>query len=626
MGRDYVKLLKYGDSLYRCKALKRAALGRMCTVMKRQKGALEYLEQVRQHMMRLPSIDPTTRTIIIAGYPNVGKSSFMNKVTRANVEVQPYAFTTKSLYVGHMDHKYVRWQVIDTPGVLDKPLEERNTIEMQSITALAHLHCAVLYVVDISEQCGFSIEQQVALFTSIRPLFHNKPLLVAVNKIDARSRKDLTAAEEGELRKLEEAGATIVYMSTFSEEGVMDVKSAACDMLLAHRVEQRMAGSKIESVVNRIRVSEPKNGTRAAAPSIPKSVLAAKAEAAAAAAAVAAAATPTGGVEISRGRPARGMAASSATDLPSSTDLPDAPGVPKRRTQKDLQEELGGAGVYSLPLQHHWDLKQPEWVNDVIPEIMDGKNILDFVDPEIEARLAELEAEEDQRAQLAELDHDDDDDMDDETREAQARVKALAKSIRKKKGIIKEKARMERKNNHPTMSRAVAARNRSVDEFVDHMGKMGVRTSAASLPNLARAATKVGGDASLPARERRRDKSAEPGERRGRSLTRDGRGDDDDMDADGGVREVSLRANQVRKDRSSTARDQGRLERSRSRDPSMSGLRDEKHMIEVTKLQKKQQKRLNKFGKAGESDRHIVCKKPKHLFSGKRGNGKTDRR
>ena len=45
--------------------------------------------------------------------------------------VQPYAFTTKSLYVGHMDYKYLRWQVIDTPGVLDRPLEDRNTIEMQ---------------------------------------------------------------------------------------------------------------------------------------------------------------------------------------------------------------------------------------------------------------------------------------------------------------------------------------------------------------------------------------------------------------------------------------------------------------------------------------------------------------
>ena len=120
----------------------------MCTVLKRQKGALEYLEQVRQHLMRLPSIDPTTRTIIVAGYPNVGKSSFMNKVTRANVDVQPYAFTTKSLYVGHMDYKYMRWQVLDTPGVLDKPLEERNTIEMQSITALAQ-GCADLSVVDV---------------------------------------------------------------------------------------------------------------------------------------------------------------------------------------------------------------------------------------------------------------------------------------------------------------------------------------------------------------------------------------------------------------------------------------------------------------------------------------------
>jgi len=68
--------------------------------------------------------------LIITGYPNVGKSSFMNNVTDANVDVQPYAFTTQSLYVGHTDYKYGRWQVIDTPGILDHPLDERNTIEM----------------------------------------------------------------------------------------------------------------------------------------------------------------------------------------------------------------------------------------------------------------------------------------------------------------------------------------------------------------------------------------------------------------------------------------------------------------------------------------------------------------
>jgi nucleolar GTP-binding protein len=130
--------------------------------MRRQKDPLAYLEQVRQHISRLPSIDPNTRTLLVCGYPNVGKSSFVNKVTRADVDVQPYAFTTKSLFVGHLDYKYLRWQVIDTPGVLDHPLEEMNTIEMQSITALAHLRSAVLYFIDLSEQCGYTVEAQVS--------------------------------------------------------------------------------------------------------------------------------------------------------------------------------------------------------------------------------------------------------------------------------------------------------------------------------------------------------------------------------------------------------------------------------------------------------------------------------
>lgn len=55
----------------------------------------------------------------------------------------------------------VNSQVIDTPGILDHPLEERNVIEMQAVTALAHLRAAVLYFLDISEQCGHSIQEQV---------------------------------------------------------------------------------------------------------------------------------------------------------------------------------------------------------------------------------------------------------------------------------------------------------------------------------------------------------------------------------------------------------------------------------------------------------------------------------
>lgn len=39
-------------------------------------------------------------------------------------------------------------------------------------------------------------------------------------------------------------------------------------------------------------------------------------------------------------------------------------------------------------------MESADWKYDVMPEIMDGHNVLDFVDADIDARLAELEREE----------------------------------------------------------------------------------------------------------------------------------------------------------------------------------------------------------------------------------------
>merc|ERR1719265_1168673 len=214
----YMRKVKYAETTYKCKCLKRAGLGRQCTAVLKLKSSLAYLEEVRQHMSRLPAINPTTRTMLLTGYPNVGKSSFMNIVTNANVDVQPYAFTTKSLFVGHLDYNYVRWQVIDTPGILDHPLEQRNTIEMTAITALAHIKATVLFIIDISEHCGWTIKQQVALFESIKPLFKGKPLLVLLNKTDIRSVRDLPPTDkaliEGLKSSVEDTGSTVQLLPT----------------------------------------------------------------------------------------------------------------------------------------------------------------------------------------------------------------------------------------------------------------------------------------------------------------------------------------------------------------------------------------------------------------------------
>ena len=98
----------------------------------------------------------------------------MNLVSRAEVEVQPYAFTTKSIYLGHMDHTYLRWQVLDTPGILDRPFDEMNTIELQAITALTHIKSAILFFIDISEYCDITIESQLKIFEGLYPLFSDR--------------------------------------------------------------------------------------------------------------------------------------------------------------------------------------------------------------------------------------------------------------------------------------------------------------------------------------------------------------------------------------------------------------------------------------------------------------------
>lgn len=237
---EHLKLLKFGDSLFRCKQLKRAALGKMATTIKKLAQPLKYLEEVRQHLSRLPSIDTATRTIIICGYPNVGKSSFMNRVSRAHVDVQPYAFTTKSLYVGHFEYEDLRWQIIDTPGIMDHPLQERNRIEMLTITALAHLRSAVLFFMDLSESCGYSISNQISLYESLVPLL-NSQVLIVLSKCDVVRLSDVCDVE---LERFLE-NKQFVEICSLENINVDLARNTVCNTLLAERVsekKERMGG------------------------------------------------------------------------------------------------------------------------------------------------------------------------------------------------------------------------------------------------------------------------------------------------------------------------------------------------------------------------------------------------
>ncbi|KAJ9139683.1 hypothetical protein P3X46_030393 [Hevea brasiliensis] len=569
ISKDYVKLLKYGDSLYRCKSLKVAALGRMCTVIKRIGPSLAYLEQIRQHMARLPSIDPNTRTILICGYPNVGKSSFINKITRADVDVQPYAFTTKSLFVGHTDYKYLRYQVIDTPGILDRPFEDRNIIEMCSITALAHLRAAVLFFLDISGSCGYSIAQQAALFHSIKSLFMNKPLIIVCNKTDLQPLEGISEEDMKLIMEMKaEAVKTVIgqggeptndegvllTMSTLTEEGVIAVKNAACERLLDQRVELKMKSKKINDCLNRFHVAIPKpRDQKERPPCIPQAVLEAKAK--------------------------------------------QAAEKEKRKTEKDLEDENGGAGVYSASLRKHYILANEEWKEDVLPEILDGHNIYDFIDPDILQKLEELEREEGAR-----LEDEENEDFEMDGEELTPKEQAALAEIRKKKSLLIQEHRMKKSTAE---SRSIVPRKFDKDrKFTTE--RMGRQLSALGLdPSLAinRARSR-----SLSRRGRKRERSLDRGD--------NDAGDAMDMDVDQQNKKLRMRS----RSRS----------RSKSRPPSEvapgEGFKDSAQKVKALKLAKKSVKKRNKDARRGEADRVIPTLKPKHLFSGKRSIGKTQRR
>jgi len=572
---DYVKLLKYGDSLYRCKQLKVAALGRMMTTLKKLGASFNYLEEVRKHLSRFPSIDPTERTLILAGFPNVGKSSFMNKITYADSEVQAYHFTTQSLFVGHTYYKNIRWQVIDTPGILDRALEQRNIIEMQTITALAHLDACILYFVDVSENCGYSIAQQVSLFDSIRPLFKNKPLVIIANKTDLRKYTDLPEKDRKLIEEVAKEHQTyLIQMSNTTGNGVFDVKSKACDILLKYR-EVKNSGAKTKDItgLDKIYIAKPTQirDNRKRTPNIPQSFLEEKK------------------IKLNEEKNEK----FDEEKFLREDNINNLEKKIKNNKFKEVIEANGGTGIYYFPLREEFKLENPDWKYDIWPEFMDGKNVFDFVDKDILKKVEALEKEEEEIAQRGDLGLDEDEDnnnMDDgeESSELSEDLIEAHEKLMKNVKTIKERHKLVKRSKLP--SRLVG--DSATDKFMSEVR-----------PDLKEKAEKI----KLMSHKLRRDQK----EKMRSNLKKDaGIDEEDDKISDSDEMDIE-------------EENQKTVKKKKISDKKSEKVIHEKNKI-VQRLQKKIQKKFDKNLQINETDRRIDSKKQKFFNTGKRGLGKTD--
>lgn len=186
--RECLSMLKLARKPKEYSETRRSCIGRMISVLKRNRKFLDFLSDSTIKLKMIPAIDPETPTIIVAGMPQVGKSTLVKAVSTAEPEIASYPFTTKNLVLGHLNVNHFKFQVIDTPGLLDRPLSERNPIELQAIMALKHIKGVIVYLFDVSIIGYYSVEEQLHVLEDVENSFHKK-IFIALNKIDIKDEK-----------------------------------------------------------------------------------------------------------------------------------------------------------------------------------------------------------------------------------------------------------------------------------------------------------------------------------------------------------------------------------------------------------------------------------------------------
>jgi len=384
------------------------------------------------------------------------------------------------------------------------------------------------------------LKAQCNLFRSIKPLFANKQVFIVLNKMDIKAFEELESELQEEVNSLAKSGdVEILRASCATQDGVQEVKNHVCERLLTERVAQKLKagtqsngnmGSRLSEVMQRIHVAQPLGGvTRETF--IPEGVKNLK-----------------------------------------KYDKED----PNRRAlAKDIEAANGGAGVYNADLRKDYLLADPAWKYDKMPEIFDGKNVYDYIDADIDAKLAALEEEEERLEQ--EGFYGSDEDLGDESEEE---VLQKAEYIREKHQLIRNEARMRKS----LKNRAIIPRKlqrKPFSQLEDHLDRLGVDTEEIGLRGRAET------------------------QNRGRSITRSrvGTEDPDAMDVD------TPRTAKERLRSKSRARSQPATNR---RDD---GVRDMDTRTKAERVAKLHQRKMNRMARQGEADRHVAATMPKHLVS-----------
>lgn len=205
-------IVKSSDEEYLLKH-KSAFFGRISSIIKRLDKHLVFLEDSRKKMKEFPDVDENLPAICLAGFPNVGKSTLLSKITNSKPEIKNYAFTTKKLNTGTLFAGLKKIQVIDTPGTLAR-FDKMNKIEKMAYLAIKYVGDLVVFV--FVPNLDYSYEEQDKLYKKIKEF--DKDIIIYLSKTDIVDKKVV----DDLIKKLERKK---VFITTSDKELMKEVKN-----------------------------------------------------------------------------------------------------------------------------------------------------------------------------------------------------------------------------------------------------------------------------------------------------------------------------------------------------------------------------------------------------------------
>lgn len=153
----------------------------------------------------------------ILGLPNAGKSTLINALLRSKLSiVSPKPQTTRENILGILNGPGYQLCLLDTPGLLAKAKNGLQKSLLRSVSA------AVQKDADIMIWVAFPFPPSAQDRESIMRLqFSGVPLILALNKIDAASPKEIAASEKAHIELLKPA--SVCRISAKDYKGISEL-------------------------------------------------------------------------------------------------------------------------------------------------------------------------------------------------------------------------------------------------------------------------------------------------------------------------------------------------------------------------------------------------------------------